>query len=332
MKRLEVIVSKGESKKVREILDQCEFLYTSGTIKIGDETCVVYSAILPDQFIDSVIDMISKQIDLRLKQNMISVYNVEATVSTYIDRLKEKVAKIRPLPNPLERLVASTERYTRLTSDILTMACFATLVVLAGLFLDNVAIVIGAMLLSPLLGPISAFAVNAVLGRVEKLIKSQFSIVMLLVSVGLLSAFITYVTSFFIQLPLTSQITIRTTVSLTDIGIAVILGFAGGLALVIAIPEILVGVAVAVALLPPAAVTGIGLALMDMGIFFGAMLLTFVNLLGLQLGSVSILWMKGVTPRRYHQKAVARKHTTYSLLTLSILLLILSIIIMLIEL
>ncbi|MCP8323229.1 MAG: TIGR00341 family protein [Candidatus Methylarchaceae archaeon HK02M2] len=330
MKRLEVITSKAESKKVKEIFEQCEVLYTSGTIKIENEQCTVYSAILPDQFIDKIIDTISNNVDLRLKQNMISVYNVEATVSTYLDRLKEKVAKISPPPNPLERLVTSTERYIRLSSDILIMACFATLVALAGLFLDNVVIVIGAMLLSPLLGPINSFAVNAVLGRIEKLIKSQFSIIMLLISIILLSASITFITSNFIELPLTSQITVRSTVSLTDIGISVILGLAGGLALFIAIPEILVGVAVAVALVPPAAVTGIGLALMYIDIFFGALLLTFVNLIGLQLGSVSILWIKGVTPRRYYKKAIARKHTTYSLIILTLLLLILSIIIVMI--
>jgi len=330
LKRVEVIVSKDDSKKVKEIFDQSEYLYTSGTIKLGNETCNVYTAILPDNLIDSIIDCISKQIDLRLKQNMISVYSVESTVSTHLDRLKEKAVKIGLPSKPLERLVESTERYSRLTGDILIMACFATMVVLAGLFLDNVAIVIGAMLLSPLLGPINAFAVNAVLGRVEKLIKSQFSIIMLLISVIFLSATITFIASLFIQLPLTSQIVIRSTVSLTDIAIAIILGFAGGLALVISIPEILVGVAVAVALLPPAAVSGIGLALLDIEIFLGAMLLTFVNLIGLQLGSVLILWMKGVTPRRYYQKAMARKHTNYSLIALSLLLLILSIIIILI--
>jgi uncharacterized membrane protein len=75
------------------------------------------------------------------------------------------------------------------------MAMFATLIAMAGLFLDNVAIVIGAMLLSPLLGPINAFAVNANLGRVHKLLTSQLSILSLLGAVIVLSASVSFIIS-----------------------------------------------------------------------------------------------------------------------------------------
>ncbi|MCP8313174.1 MAG: TIGR00341 family protein [archaeon] len=331
MKRIEVIVAVDQSKEVEEVLKQMELLYTSSTIKIGDEKCNVYSTIIPDQLVDKAIDEISKKMDLRIKENTISVYNVEGSVSTYLDRLKEKVVKASPPPNPLERLVSSTDRYIHLSRDMLMMASFAALIALAGLFLDNVAIVIGAMLLSPLLGPINAFAVNANLGRIEKLLRSQFSTLTLLASVIALSTFITFITSSFIQLPITTQIAIRGNTSLTDIGIALILGFAGGLALVAAIPEILVGVAVAVALVPPATVTGIGLAILDINLFFGAFVLTFVNLLGLQLGCTLMLRARGVSPRRYYQKAVARLHTTYSILILTLLLIILALIVILVR-
>lgn len=327
MKRIEIVVVANQSEKVEELLKKMELLYTSSTIKIGDEKCAIYSTIIPDPLVDKVIDEISKGIDLRIKENAISVYNVEGSVSTYLDRLKEKATKASPPPNPLERLVSSTERYTRLSKDVLIMACFAALVALAGLFLDNVAIVIGAMLLSPLLGPINAFAVNANLGRIEKLLRSQFSTLILLASVIAVSTFITFIASTFIQMPITPQIAIRGDTSLIDIGIALILGFAGGLALITAIPEILVGVAVAVALVPPATVTGIGLALMSTSLFVGALVLTFVNLLGLQLGCTLMLRIRGVSPRRYYQKAVARLHTTYSILILTLLLIILGLIV-----
>jgi len=183
------------------------------------------------------------------------------------------------------------------------------------------------MLQSPLLGPINAFAVNANLGRIEKLLRSQFSTLILLASVMALSTLVTFVASLFIQLPITPQIVIRGDTSLTDIGIALILCFAGGLALVAAIPEILVGVAVAVALVPPATVTGIGLALMNTNLLIGALVLTSVNLLGLQLGCTLMLRARGVSPRSYYQKAVARLHTTYSVLVLTLLLIILGLIV-----
>jgi len=197
------------------------------------------------------------------------------------DRLKEKAIKEYPPLNPFERLVESAERYKNLSRDLLIMALFAGLIATAGLFLDNAVMVIGAMLLSPLLGPITTFAVNATLGRIRNLVRIQSSILVLLFSVIGLSALVTFLSSQFITLPLTAQIELRSQTSLLDIGIRLILGLAGGLALVTALPEILIGVGVASALLPPAAVTGIGLALMDSTIFWGALTLTTVYLVGL---------------------------------------------------
>jgi len=110
---------------------------------------------------------------------------------------------------------------------------------------------------------------------------------------------------------------------LADVGIGLVLDFAGGLALVTAIPEILVGVGVASALLPPATVTGIGVALMDASLFTGSLTLTIIYLIGLQLGCTIILRVKGVQPRRYYQKTEAKKHLVYFILTFSLLLLLL---------
>jgi uncharacterized membrane protein len=74
-----------------------------------------------------------------------------------------------------------------------------------------------------------------------------------------------------------------------------IIGLAGGLALFVALPELLVGVAISVALVPPATVAGIGLALEDLGLFAGALTLTFVYLIGLELGSSAMLRIRGVS-------------------------------------
>lgn len=321
----------AQSDRVREIFEQMELLYFFSPIKVGDEKCGLYSALIPDQLFDKVMASISEKIDLRLRENIISVSSVEGFVSRYLDKLKERVAKESPPSNPLEILLEKTEPYVCLSRNMVIMASFAALIALAGLFLDNVAIVIGAMLVSPLLGPINAFAVNATLGRVKKASQSQISIFTLLLSIIGLSALITFIISQFFHLSVTDQIATRGTTSLVDISIALILGLAGGLALFIDIPEILVGVAVAVALLPPAAVVGVGLALFDITLFRGALVLTFVNLLGLELGGTMMLRLKGVLPRRYYQKAEARHHSAYSILIMTVFLIILGLIVVLVN-
>ena len=330
MNKIEVTVTKEEASKVEDLFKKTELVYLSSEIEIEGEKCRYYSIVLPDDLTDKMVSDISSLIDLRLRENTISIVCVEGAVSTYLDRLKEKIAK-KPTPSsPLERLVESTDRYTRLNKDVLTMAIFATIIALAGLFLDNVAIVIGAMLLSPLLGPINAFAVNANLGRIRKLAKSQAAVLLLLASIITVAAIITLVASQFVALSEnTNQIAIRTHAGLIDVLIALILGLAAGLALLVGFPEILVGVAIAVAIVPPATVSGIGLALFNTDLFLGAFVLTLVYLLGLQLGSTLILRIRGVLPRRYYQQSEAKKRSTYSILVLALLLASLSLIVVL---
>lgn len=316
-------VAFNQATQVQEVFDENDILASASQIMIENEKCVFYSALMPDEFVDNIIEEIRKKIDLRQKENTISIFAVEGQVSTHLERLKDRVSKECPPLNPFERLVEATERYQRVNKDILIMALFASLIATAGLFLNNVVIVIGGMLVSPLLGPINAFALNATLGRARKIGNIQLSIVILLGSVAGIAAVITLIFSAFFPLPITSQILLRSHTSLVDVVIGVILGLAGGLALVTAIPEILVGVSVASALLPPAAVAGIGLALMDNSLFFGALTLTLVYLVGLQLGCTIMLRIKGVQPRQFYQKNEAKKQSINFIIILSVLLILL---------
>jgi uncharacterized membrane protein len=162
------------------------------------------------------------------------------------------------------------------------------------------------------------------------LARSQAAILLLLAAIIALAAAITFVASQFIELPEnTVQIAIRNNATETDILIALILGLAAGLALFVGFSEILVGVAIAVAIVPPAAVSGIGLALLNAKLFVGALILTIIYLFGLQLGSTLMLRIRGVQPRRYYQQTEAKKHSAYSIFILALLLVVLSFIVIL---
>ncbi len=325
MKRINVTITSEQSEKTQKIFEKLKLPVIVSTGTQDDKAVSNFSALLPDELVDNAIEELTKNIDLRIKENVISIYDVEAFVSTALDKLKEKAIKEKPKENPLERLINQTDKHVVLNKDTLVMALFATLVAFAGLLLDNVAIVIGAMLLSPLLGPLNAFAVNTNLGRLRKVAISQLSILGLLGAIITLSAVATFLVSQFVSVPLNSgQIVLRMHASLSDIGIALIIGLAGGLALFVALPELLVGVAIAVAIVPPATVAGIGLALENGGLFAGALTLTFVYLIGLELGSSVMLRIRGVSPRHYYQKGETRIKFAYSIAILAVLFAILS--------
>lgn len=106
--------------------------------------------------------------------------------------------------------------------------------------------------------------------------KSQYQITAL-------AAVITIGLSMVISIEITPEIQSRTEERPIGIIVAVLLGIAGGL-VITAIPEIIVGVAIAVALIPPAAVSGIGIGLGSFDIAFSAFLILVSCIIGLIIG------------------------------------------------
>jgi len=328
LKKIEVIVTQKEAPLVEETLKDLGLLYVHSNVDVEGEDCSSYSALVPDELAAKAMEQIAPSVDLRQKKNMISLIAVEGVTSSFMSRLKEKASKAQSSPNPTEKLVESTERYTRLHWDLVAMTALATLIALAGLLLNNVVIIIGGMLIPPMLGPVNALAVNANLGKPRKLLTSQLTVLVLIVLVVLLAALATFFAQQFISLPTTNeQIAIRSHVSILDVFIALVIGVAAGLAFRVALPENLLGVVISVALVPPATVAGIELARLNEITFFGALILTFVYLFGLEFGCTFMLRIMGVSPSEYYKKGEARRHSTYSIILLAVLLAVLAIIV-----
>jgi uncharacterized hydrophobic protein (TIGR00341 family) len=225
----------------------------------------------------------------------------------------------------VEEFHALTEPSVEINPALLIMIVIASSTALVGLFTNNASLVIGAMLLSPLLGPITAFAYNASVGKPEKMLKATLNIFILTTTVGATGAALTFASTLFMEVPITEEILARTVMSPVFLIVAILLGFAGGIAMSSDIPGILVGVAIAAALVPPAVVTGIGVALFDYDIFINALTLTVANLLGLVLGTMTIFYIMGVTPRKYFEKQKAKKYITYTISVFVVLSIILGI-------
>lgn len=272
-----------------------------------------YVLIVPDDISHNIIDKISKILDTTQKDIYLTTQKVDATISTYLDKLNQKVHKPKTVPL-YEELIPITEPFVKFRKDLLIMIVIASIVAFVGLFSDSPAVIIGAMLISPLLGPITAFSFNAAVGRPMKMLHSAFSGVLLLLAVVIASSLITSIVSHVTTLPITHEIMSRTMAAPTDVLIAILLGIAGGVAMVSSIPGILVGVAIAAALVPPATVTGIGIALWNWDIFSGSLLLTASNIIGLILGAIVIFFLRGITPRKYYEKNKAKKYLIITIL------------------
>lgn len=327
MKWLEVRVSKEESDKVEEVLVATQLPYNRHSTDTESGPSILFSCPVPDEMIDQLVTNVSNRIDARIKQNMLVVRDVAATISPYLKKIEDNARKQSAPKNILEEISGRLDKSLRFSWVMTVMTLLATLVALAGLFLNNVAVIVGAMLLSPLIGPINAVSFNASIGRVRNLVRGELLLfAMLGASIGV-AAVVTFTFSRFVQLPVTSEILLRTRISLLDLVVALILGLAAGLAITSDLPEVLVGVAVAVALVPPMAVTGIEIAFGSVA-FLDALLVTTTNLFGLELGSMVVLLLTGISPRRYREKAQARKFGLYASLILLTIILILALLIL----
>ena len=183
--------------------------------------------------------------------------------------LKEKPVPIASLNRSLWRLSVPSFSFH-------FMLALSAIIATLGLLANSVAIIIGAMIIAPLMGPIVGMAYSTAMGNRKLLRRSSFTLFKGVV----LTVVISWLTASIIGLKtLDSEILSRTNPTLVDFGIAMAAGMAGAFANTRrSISSALPGVAIAVALVPPLSVVGIGLALAEREIATGSLLLFLTNL------------------------------------------------------
>ena len=324
--RLEVTVYPNQSKDIEDILKEYSIHYIKTNGESYDVECIHYIIIAPKEIITILIDLIASKLDTKQRINVITQYKTESTISEYLTKLlksyidEEKInVKSNKHNGPIESLITKTDSFFSKQNDTLIMILIATIVALVGLITNNVAVIIGGMLISPLIGPISSFSLNSILGRRTQINKSILFAIKMLVSSICLAALMTFVISFFTEIPITTEIQSRVNVSPLLIIFAIVLGIGGGLAILTSSFEIIVGVAIAVALVPPAAVCGIGIGIGSFEIAYGSFLVLMSNIIGIIIGFMGIFLIKGISPRKYYQKQRAKEVFRINIIIMCIL-------------
>jgi uncharacterized hydrophobic protein (TIGR00341 family) len=298
VKRITVFAKRQDSEKIEKAIE--------GLVHYREvvEDAVKYVIYAPDAMVDQLVEALRNSVDLRFKESSIAVDSPDFVISSALKRTGKKM-KQEAKP-PVEELIASANKYSVVEPMFILLTTIAGLIALTGLFLNNVAIIIGAMLLSPLLGPIYSFAINIAVGRVENAGKSVVTLFISLGAVMLISYLITMLLSHFVSLSLTPEIILRLDNNPIYLLMAFLLGFAAVLALSRGISESIAGIAIAAALLPPATVVGIA-AFMAPAQLLKPLLLTINNVVGLMAGTLFALPVLRIGPRYYYEKSKARR-------------------------
>ena len=174
-----------------------------------------------------------------------------------------------------------------------------------GLFQNSAAVIIGAMLIAPLMGPILGFALGSIWGDRHLLSQSALTLFVGTLSVLIVSTFFSLIVP---GIEMNDQIIARIHPNLYDILIALASGLVGSYAFVNPkISNSISGVAIAVALVPPLCVTGITLGQFDMQAALGSFLLYLSNLVGISLAASFIFWRMRVHPVETEEEEVSER-------------------------
>jgi uncharacterized hydrophobic protein (TIGR00341 family) len=244
------------------------------------------------------------------------VVDANTVISRQFDELRERYDEEEDEDRiAREELTARAGDLAPSFSTYVIMTVVSALIATAGLLLDSPAVVVGSMVIAPLIGPAMATSVGTVMDDQEMFrrgVKLQLlGLVLAVVSAG---AFAFFVRSVHLIPPLadvTSIPEIRERVAPDFLSLVVALGagVAGVVSLSTGVSTALVGVMIAVALIPPAATIGIGLAWGQPLVSLGSAVLLAVNVLSINLAALVVLWYKGYQPSQWFRTDEAKSAT-----------------------
>jgi uncharacterized hydrophobic protein (TIGR00341 family) len=225
-----------------------------------------------------------------------------------------------------EELYDDLEKGAMITKIYISMIILSSIVAAIGVINNNVAVIIGAMVIAPMLTPNVSLSLATALGDL-KLAKSALKTILSGISI---TAILSIIMGLMLPVdPSLQEISSRTSVGLTDIALALASGAAGALSFTSAAPAVLIGVAVAVALMPPLVVCGLLLGAGFYSLAMGALLLFLANLISVNLSGVITFLIQGIEPRTWWQAKRAKQATIMAITLWVTLLAILIIVILL---
>ena len=253
---------------------------------------------------EKVIRSLFLELDLAAREVAPSIVVVRAAVPLTARALGGVTLWIRSKVPQIDRerrvkLVDDLQLNSQFNFDFGALISLSTLIAALGLVRDSAAVVIGAMLVAPMMTPLVAMGFALVQGNL-KLIRSALRSVAWGFAIALLiGASIGLVLRFFAPgLEISEQMLDRGSPNFLDLVVALASGVAAAYAmgrpnLISALP----GVAIAAALVPPIATSGLALTMGDLTLAGGASLLFFTNIVAIVLGTAITFWCVGISTR-----------------------------------
>lgn len=316
LRLIKIRIAQSRKDELLEVCDEADVVEIRFE-PVGDETLAVEILVLTEQsesVIQSLEDTFGDTADFRLV-----LLPVEATVPRPESEdeepgeagqgSEEEADDVSPVS--IEELYEDVTSGMALDTVYVAMIVLATLVATVGMLRDDVTIVIAAMIIAPLLKPNMALSLATTL--------ADFDLAKRALKVNVVGLTMTVGTSVLAGLvfpvdPTVDQIALRTRVGILELILAASAGTAGALSFTSGEAGAVVGVMVAVALLPPVVVFGLLLGAGETQLALGAAYLTVANIVCLNLSGVVTFFIQRVRPRTAWESERAKRAFQIALL------------------
>ncbi len=321
LRLIEAVIPKQKKEEIEKLF-QIEGVIDYWREELYEDK-TIYKILVKTEISEKIIDKLSRKFS-KDKRFRIVVLDVTATVPIIEEPEKEEKKKktVGRLRVSREELYSNISTSASLNYIYISMVVLSTIIAAFGFINNNTAVIIGAMVIAPLLGPNIAISLATVLGDVD-LEKKAFL-------TGFVGGFIAFVLAVILGIifeidPMSDEIRKRIFVNFGDIVIAIASGIAGVLAFTTGASVSLVGVMVAISLLPPLVASGLlfgsGYVLYSMG----SLLLFLANFASLNLAGVLTFTIQGIKPMNWWEAKKAKQYRRKSIIMWMILLLLLAV-------
>jgi uncharacterized hydrophobic protein (TIGR00341 family) len=311
LRLIEMACPEQKREEVDELVGQFEPLGVWHDQLLDRQMLVMI--LVPAEKAEAVLDRLESTYGHQ-KGFRVLLLEVQAAVPRPAPSQAEQAAARQPKFGPAhisrQELDAQFSASGQLNGTFLAMIVLSSVVAAIGMWRNNVAVIIGAMVIAPLLGPNIALAFATTLGNVGlglRALKTALAGIGAALLVAVLLGLLLPLEGGPEQLASGSELLLRTHASLADIALALAAGAAGALAFTTGIHTPLVGVMVAVALLPPRVASGLSAGMGRWTMALGAFLLFLTNLICINLAGVATFLGHGIRPRTWWEADKARK-------------------------
>jgi uncharacterized hydrophobic protein (TIGR00341 family) len=314
---LEIIISKHSEEEFDKILSHGKIIerwqYKS------DNEQITYKVLIQDDDAKELLQRLEKR-----SIHRVVIYPVEGTLPKLeepVDHSGKKIKIGKFITLSKEELYHDIDKPVSLSVNYILMIILSSFVAGIGILKNNVAIIIGAMVIAPFLGPNMSLAFGTTLGDIPIIKKSILTalvgtIIALVISVlwGLFASNV-------------DNILRDPNIEYQDVLLALVCGFAGVISILSGQGSTLVGVMVAAALLPPLIRSGLLLGGADYNDALNSFLIFSTNIVCLNIAGIITFYLAGIRPRRWWEKEEANKKTrsAFAIWTVALVLLVIAI-------